>query len=246
MTAFVLSPLLFVSQICGCRGEIPAPLPASSTEIRETPSAAIQTETSSSVNSRASESVADSSFQLESDFRLLTLDDFEQFSAETQTWKSLPDGFACSGKPRGYLYSKQPYQDFTWRFEYRFLRPEKLADDNKFKGNTGFLVYITGEHKLWPICLEVQGKHSQMAAIKENGGAEPVIVEDDDAARQRIRAAVGQWNSVEIVSKAGELRVSLNGTLIAQSKPNFLSDGLIGVQAEDHPFEVRRMRIRPD
>ena len=198
------------------------------------------------MNSDSPAAVVDAPFQLESDFRLQTLDDFEQFGADSQTWKSLPEGIACSGKPRGYLYSKQPYQDFTWRFEYRFLRPEKLADDNKFKGNTGFLVYITGEHKLWPICLEVQGKHSQMAAIKENGGAEPVIVDDDDTARQRNRAAVGQWNAIEVVSTAGELRVSLNGTTIAKSKPNFLSDGLIGVQAEDYPFEVRRMRIRPN
>jgi len=244
MNRFVILPLLLMSLLCGCRGEIPAPVPASSTENREKSSTS--SETSDKVNSRASAAVVDAPFQLESDFRLLTLEDFEPFGGESQTWTLLPDGFACSGKPRGYLYSKQPYQDFTWRFEYRFLRPEKLADDSKFKGNTGFLVYITGEHKLWPICLEVQGKHSQMAAIKENGGAEPVIVDDDDTARQRNRAAVGQWNAIEIVSKAGELRVSLNGTTITQSKPNLLSDGLIGVQAEDHPFEVRRMRILPD
>ena len=111
---------------------------------------------------------------------------------------------------------------------------------------TGFLVYITGEHKLWPMCLEVQGKHVQMAAIKENGGAEPVKAEDDDAARQQARKPVGQWNSLDIVSKDGALAVSLNGTPISKCEPDFLSEGLIGIQAEDHPFEVRRIRVRRD
>jgi hypothetical protein len=150
----------------------------------------------------------------------------------------------CTGKPRGYLYSKQSYQNFTLRLDYRFPRPATLKDDTKFKGNTGFLVYVTGEHKLWPVCLEIQGKHVQMAAIKENGGAQPVTATDNEVARQKARRPVGQWNSLEIVSLNGSLSVALNGTPISTCEPNFLSDGLIGIQAEDHPFEVRRMRIR--
>ena len=185
-------------------------------------------------------------FELESDFVPLSLDQFENFGAEPGTWNETAGVMTCTGKPRGYLYSKLPYQNFTLRLEYRFPRPDNLKDDAKFKGNTGFLVYITGEHKLWPICLEVQGKHVQMAAIKENGGAQPVMGEDDEDARQRARKPVGQWNAIEILSKAGALQVSLNGVPISKSQPDFLSEGSIGIQAEDHPFEVRRLRIRTE
>ena len=226
---------LFIVLVAGCRGEVPAP--------------ASPARTISPTNTTASTSEAASSetpFKLESDFSLLVLDQFEAFGAETGTWKATADGFACSGKPRGYLYSKQPFQNFTLRLEYRFPRPDTLKEEAKFKGNTGFLVYITGEHKLWPTCLEVQGKHVQVAAIKENGGAQPVTVEDDDEARQRARQPVGRWNAIEIISKAGELQVSLNGTPISKSQPDFLSEGAIGVQSEDHPFEIRRMRIRSE
>jgi hypothetical protein len=94
--------------------------------------------------------------------------------------------------------------------------------------------------------MEVQGKHIQMASIKENGGAEPAKVKDDDAARQQSRRHVGFWNSLEVISKDGALSVQLNGTPISECEPNFLSEGLIGIQAEDHPFEVRRIRIRKD
>jgi hypothetical protein len=223
---------LTLAFVIGCRGEVPAkkdrPAVSPSAQVVET----------------AEASPPETPFDLESDFVSLTLDQFDSFGADAETWKTTSDGIACSGKPRGYLYSKQPYQNFTLRLEYRFPRPESLKDDAKFKGNTGFLVYITGEHKLWPICLEVQGKHVQMAAIKENGGAQPVMVEDDDAARQKARKTVGQWNAIEIVSKAGGLHVLLNGTPVSQSQPDFLSEGPIGIQAEDYPFEVRRMRIR--
>lgn len=186
------------------------------------------------------------SFTVEADFTPLTFADFDSFAAEPETWTAQEDRIDCTGKPRGYLYSRQSYQNFTWRLEYRFLRPKSLPDEQKFKGNTGFLVYINGEPKLWPVCLEVQGKHIQMAAIKENGGASPVEAQDDEATREAARKPVGEWNALEIVSRDGALTVKLNDQIISRSEPNFLADGKIGIQSEDHPFVVRRMRIRAD
>ena len=228
-------PVVLLVLLAGCRGEVPGPAEPGSRPATEKP-AATATEVT----------LPEKPFELEAGFELLKLSDFEAFGSETDTWSATDDGLKCSGKPRGYLYSKQPYQNFTLRLEYRFPRPDTLKDEAKFKGNTGFLVYITGEHKLWPVCLEVQGKHVQMAAIKENGGAQPVTATDDDAARQRARKPVGKWNQIEIVSREGALSVSLNDTPISTCEPDFLSEGPIGIQAEDHPFEVRRIRIRRD
>ena len=219
----------------GCQQQKPAPAPALNNS-GGTSTAAVAREADP----------AEPPFQLEEGFEPLAFADFEAFDAGADTWTATENGLKCSGKPKGYLYSKQSFQNFTLRVDYRFPKPDNLKDETKFKGNTGFLIYITGEHKLWPMCLEVQGKHVQIAAIKENGGAEPVEAEDDDAARQRARKPVGQWNSLEIVSKGGALAVSLNGTSISKCEPDFLSEGLIGIQAEDHPFEVRRLRVRRD
>lgn len=237
--------VVLVILFAGCQGDV-----AVSPKSGSPPDSPV---TNSAVDSRKSASTAatvhETAFEVEPDFLPLTFTDFASFTVDEKLpspWQTSNDVLACSGKPRGYIYSLQPYQNFTWRLEYRFRRPEKLTDESKFKGNTGFLVYVTGDHKLWPVCLEVQGKHSQMAAIKENGGAQPVTVTDDDAARQMARKPVGEWNGLEIVSKDGEVTVSLNGTRISKSEPDFLSEGLIGIQAEDFPFEVRRMRIRRD
>lgn len=185
-------------------------------------------------------------FVLEDGFTALAFQDFESFQAEPDTWTATEDGIRCTGKPKGYLYSLTPHHNFTWKLEYRFERPKSLKDETKFKGNTGFLVYIIGEHKQWPVCLEVQGKHVQMAAIKENGGAAPVTVHDDEAARQSARKPVGEWNRLEISAREGAVTAKLNDVPISRSEPNFLSEGQIGIQAEDHPFVVRRMRIKDE
>ncbi len=220
---------LIVTLATGCRGQVVEPI---SPSVETKPVAVVEAVP------------PEQPFVLEDGFESLVFSDFESFAAEANTWSATADGLKCGGKPKGYLYSKQSYQNFTLRLDYRFPRPDNLKDEATFKGNTGFLVYITGEHKLWPICLEVQGKHVQMAAIKENGGAEPVKTADDDVARQQARKPVGQWNSLDIVSKAGALTVSLNGTPISKSDPDFISEGSIGIQAEDHPFEVRRLRLK--
>jgi hypothetical protein len=193
-----------------------------------------------------STSEPESPFVLEAGFQELTLADFAPFAAQPDTWTETDDGLQCSGKPKGYLYSKDSLQNFTWKLEYRFPRPTSLSDESTFKGNTGFLVYINGEPKIWPVCLEVQGKHVQMGAIKENGGAQAPEVADDESARQAARKPVGHWNALEIVSRDGALTALLNGQQVASSQPAFLSAGSIGIQAEDHPFAVRRMRIRVD
>jgi hypothetical protein len=190
--------------------------------------------------------VVETPFVLEDGFRLLARADFDSFQAEEDTWQAIPEGIRCSGKPKGYLHSKESFQNFTLRLSYRFPWPEGASDSSQFKGNTGFLVYISGEHKIWPVCLEVQGKYAEMGAIKENGGAARPDINDRDDVRQNVRKPVGQWNDLEIVSRDGHLTVWLNGEEVARSEPAFLSSGPIGIQAEGFPFEVRRMRIRVD
>lgn len=234
----------------GC-GETPKPAPSNSSETVTTSTSrpADKPTAAEKVDTPESQPQPEPPFQLEDGFTPLAFADFEAFTAEEKsadTWEGTADGLKSSGKPPGYLYSKQSYQNFTLRLDYRFPRPASLKDDSQFKGNTGFLMYITGEHKVWPICLEVQGKYVEMGAIRENGGAEKVVAKDDEDARKKARKPVGQWNSLEIVSKDGALSVSINGTPISSCEPDFISAGPIGIQAEKHPFEVRRMRIRPE
>ncbi len=190
-------------------------------------------------------------FTPEDGFTRLSLDDFDVFHGKkprsTATWTSTGGILHCTGKPRGYLHSRKTYKNFTLRLDYRFTPPTDAAAAEK--ANTGFLVYITEPHRLWPVCLEVQGKQPEMGQIKANGRVDVIDaagVRDDESARQKARKPVGEWNSIEIVSRDGGLTSFLNGTKICENKPGELRDGAIGIQAEDFEVQFRRIRIREE
>jgi hypothetical protein len=187
---------------------------------------------------------------LEDGYKSLGIEDFEAFSAKdpgkTVVWQAAGNGFDCFGKPRGYLYSKTSYSNYTLKLDYRFRRPADLTDDPGFKGNTGVMIHITGPHKQWPKSLELQGKYSEMASLKANGGAADLVIHDDNAARQSARKPVGEWNSLEVISKAGALASSINGVKVCESEAGELVEGLIGFQAEDFEVQFRNIRIRKE
>src|SRR5262245_61786133 len=104
----------------------------------------------------------------EADFFPLKLDqDFKMFPGETapkgDAWTSDGTIITCKGDPKGYIYTNEIYENFTLRFDYMFPKP---ADEKKL--NTGVLVYIGDQNKVWPASLEVQGKYTEMGQIKPN------------------------------------------------------------------------------
>lgn len=150
------------------------------------------------------------------------------------------------GESRGYVYTDRSYRNFTLRFDVRWPNAAELPEDERPNANTGALLFITGDHKVWPKCLEVQGKWSELCHIKSNSRDVSVEVRDNEEARQQARKPVDEWNSVEIVAKDGALTSYLNGTKIAESDPTELVEGPIGFQAERYDVEFRNVRIREE
>ena len=103
-----------------------------------------------------------------------------------------------------------------------------------------------GYQILIPFYLPPKLSEEQIATIKENGGAAKVEIVDDAAARESARKPIGEWNAVEIVSKAGALTAYLNGTKVCESQPSDVKDGQIGLQSEDYEVHFRRLRIRAE
>jgi hypothetical protein len=183
-------------------------------------------------------------FVPEDGFTPLGVEDFVPFEGAGDTWQQIDGVIVCSGSPKGYTHSVQPYGNFTWRAEYRFA---PVADDTKRPlANTGFMLHIQEPHKVWPNSLEVQGRWDEMASIKANGGAAMLTIDDDSAARESARKPVGEWNAVEIVSRNGAITATLNGQLVCISQPGELTEGQIGLQSELFEVHFRRLRIRVD
>src|SRR5436190_9686947 len=164
-----------------------------------------------------SEEASESAVPTDSEgFRPLRLRDFDQFSAKPDTWREEQDMIVTTGQPKGYMYSKRSYQNFTWRAEFRF--PPQQDASKADQSNTGFMLCIQEPHKVWPRSLEVQGKWVEMAQIKSNGGVPALMIKDDQAAREAARKPVGEWNAIEITVKDGAVSAILNGKPICTAE----------------------------
>lgn len=192
------------------------------------------------------EKTLESLFAVEDGFTLLHLKDFEEFAGKSKepvsgkNWTEKEGIISCQGQPRGYIYSRAEMGNCTVRLEYRFPESAEKNEDP----NTGLLFFITGENRVWPKCLEVQGKYSEMAHIKSNSRDIKLEVTDDPQARDKARRPIGEWNAIEVICKDGALTSILNGTPIASCKPSELKQGFFGLQSEGNPVEFRNIRIQ--
>ena len=135
--------------------------------------------------------------------------------------------------------------NFTLRFDYRFERPPDLdPGDEYYDGNSGYLLFIN-EHKVWPKGIEVQGNNMNM--LDAFGMDAVVNAKDYPDARKRAYRPVGQWSSVEIVSKDGKVASYLNGELVNEVlQHEFTEPGHIAFQSEGVSLHWRNIRIKPE
>lgn len=158
------------------------------------------------------------------------------------TW-SIKDGvIICTGKPHGYFYTEKSYKNCVIRYDWRYARPKDLKDDKEFKGNSGLLIFITGEHKVWPKCVEVQGMNAQHGKILNVSGAKGKYT-FDMAARDKAVKPVGEWNTTEVTCQDGDIVAKINGTEVSRGKSE-LMEGLIGFQSEGAEIHFRNIKIK--
>jgi len=167
------------------------------------------------------------------------LDDFKKdfliAAGDAKSWKVNGKVFECTGKPNGYICTKKSYSNYVLTYEFRFP---------KDAGNSGALNYITGKHKVWPACVEVQGHYNNLAQIFAMGGAKGPRSNGDADARKKARKPHTEWNKFEITSKDGVLTAKLNGVQLNKSGPYVVRKGQIGFQSEGAPIHFRNFRIK--
>lgn len=152
----------------------------------------------------------------------------------------------CSGKPSGYMYTEKSYRNYTLRFEFAFRRPDGLADDSAFRGNSGCLIHVGEKNALgvWPRSIEVQGAHRAMGLIlpiPRNVKCERTL---DREALAKVLEPVGQFNAMEIDVKGGDMVITLNGTVVSTVGDCELTEGPIGFQSEGAETHWKNIRIR--
>jgi hypothetical protein len=158
-----------------------------------------------------------------------------------KTWQVVDRVIACSGKPNGYLRTAEKYKDYRLTFEYRW--PGR-------GGNSGLLVHIQEEDKVWPQCIEGQMQHHHAGDFWVIDGAD--FREHIDPIWRRVpkqeassEKPVGEWNTYTAEVRDDTIQLFVNGVLQNIATECTLTEGYIGWQAEGTPLELRNMTLVP-
>ena len=100
-----------------------------------------------------------------------------------------------SGQPFGYLYTAAIYKNYVVRYSWTYPKdqPEKTTM------NSGLLMNIQEPHKVWPLCVEAQGRYDDHGKIFFMGapkGAKNVQQFDAKKQKEVIRPSY-EWNTTE-------------------------------------------------
>ena len=158
-------------------------------------------------------------------------------------WKVRDGAIWCTGNPTGFLRTKKEYSDFKLVFEWRW--PEK-------PGNSGVLLHMSGEEKIWPLCMEAQLMHKRAGDLvgmgcnfNENkakkGGPISYAPHMNDSNEKKP----GGWNTYEIVCNADTIELKVNGQLQNKATGVSIRKGFIGFQSEGVPIMFRNFKLTP-
>jgi hypothetical protein len=157
-----------------------------------------------------------------------------------EVWKVEDSVIACAGRPMGYLRTKQKYENYILRAEWRFKSEGWEGAPEKWP-NAGFFIHASEEvGKRWPQSfVEVQGHYGQAGSVfggQIKGAKRGPIVKD--------RIPFGEWDRYEITSKDGAVRVLLNGALVNEGYGADPPEGYICLQSEGWPVFYRNVAIK--
>jgi hypothetical protein len=170
-----------------------------------------------------------------------------------EVWKLQPDGaLVCKGQPRGYLYTEREYTDFTLQFEWRY--PSGTTNSNG-----GALVRMTGEHAIWPKCLEFQLNQNQagdfwaIRGYEFTGPAEQMKVMTNASfgilrhvKRQAdVEKPAGEWNRFEGSVDGSTVVQKVNGVEVNRATGCDVMPGKILLTSEGQEIHFRNLRLIP-
>jgi hypothetical protein len=164
------------------------------------------------------------------------------------TWSVTNGVIHCNGSAIGYLRTKQSYSNYVVTVEWRFLGVTPK------KNNTGVLVHMQAPpDKVWPPCIQNQGKSGRQGDLIFMSGAESkehLALHKDANAPVPLQGdpnenAVGEWNTNVTICVGNDVKAVINGKLLNEGTECTLTSGAIGIQSENADFEIRKMYLKP-
>ena len=161
------------------------------------------------------------------------------------TWSVTNDVICCAGKPTGYLRTTQAYSNYVLTVEWRFVKIAPKLD------NSGILVQMQLPDKVWPRCVQNQGKSGRQGDLFVMAGAECKEHKGMDANTpvplrgEPNEKPVGEWNTNVTVCAGNEVKAIINGKVLNEITDCTVSSGFIGIQSEGADIEIRKLFLDP-
>ena len=175
-----------------------------------------------------------------------------------------------SGKEFGYIITKEEYENYYLRAEFKWGEGTYAPRDGKAR-DSGILYNIQGEQKVWPRSIEFQicegatgdfwmtdgaaltGKDGKRVEGPEGKGAKidrfnkgewknVVGYRDPNG---EIEKPHGEWNIVELVNQGGHVKQFVNGKLMNEGADASPAKGKILVQSEGAEVFFRNIKLYP-
>ncbi len=155
---------------------------------------------------------------------------------------SVKDGvLICKGNPSGYIRTADTYQNFILRLQWRWAAQP---------GNSGVLVRMVGEDKVWPKSFEAQlhsGSAGDIIGIGEFGfkGDSGRTSGRRTTKTHAAERSPGEWNEYEIIMNGGDAILIVNGEELNRATGVEQARGPIALQSEGAEIHFRDIRLIP-
>ncbi len=156
-------------------------------------------------------------------------------------WSVKDGAIRCTGRPVGYLRTVKKYTSYVLRLEWRF--PGK-------PGNSGVLLRVVGQDKVWPKSIEAQLASRNAGDIWNIGSFPMKVAPERTKGRRTVKMhdsnekPVGEWNQYEITLDGGKLRIEVNGLEQNTATEVDVVPGYIALQSEGVPIEFRNITLK--
>ena len=160
-----------------------------------------------------------------------------------QTWSVTNGVIACTGRPTGYLRTTQSFSNYVLTVEWRFVKVSPKAD------NTGVLVHMQLPDKVWPKCVQNQGRSRHQGDLFVMAGVECKEHEGMDANTPvpmhgpPNEHPVGEWDTNVTVCAGNTTLAFINGKFMNKITGCTVSSGFIGIQSEGGDIEIRSLSL---
>lgn len=148
----------------------------------------------------------------------------------------------CKGNPVGYIRTDKKFTNYVLRVEWRFNPVTKKA------GNSGVLLRMVGEDKVWPKSVEAQLQSGSAGDFWNIDNYQMTV----DASRTNGRNTkhthaaerpIGEWNEYEIIVDKGDIALYVNGELLNSASNVEQNAGYICLQSEGAEIQFRSVRL---